>query len=78
MSREYLTATVVWLLPALAFYSSASTYAGDKPNIIFIMTDQQHSGMMSCTGNRWLKTPAMDRLAREGVIGRAGQEGRKT
>ena len=40
---------------------------GDKPNILFIMTDQQHAGMMSCTGNTWLKTPAMDRLAREGI-----------
>ena len=31
------------------------------------MTDQQHAGMMSCTGNRWLKTPAMDRLAASGI-----------
>jgi len=38
-----------------------------QPNILFIMTDQQHAGMMSCTGNKWLKTPAMDSLAREGV-----------
>ncbi|MDT8300173.1 MAG: sulfatase-like hydrolase/transferase [Sedimentisphaerales bacterium] len=38
-----------------------------KPNILFIMTDQQHAGMMSCTGNKWLKTPAMDSLSREGV-----------
>jgi len=38
-----------------------------RPNILFIMTDQQHGGMMSCTGNKWLKTPAMDSLAQEGV-----------
>ncbi|MDA1067314.1 MAG: sulfatase-like hydrolase/transferase [Verrucomicrobia bacterium] len=38
-----------------------------QPNILFIMTDQQHSGMMSCTGNPWLKTPALDSLAAEGV-----------
>ena len=37
------------------------------PNILFIMTDQQHAGMMSCTGNKWLKTPAMDSLARDGI-----------
>ena len=37
------------------------------PNILFIMTDQQHAGMMSCTGNKWLKTPAMDRLAASGM-----------
>lgn len=39
----------------------------DRPNILFIMTDQQHAGMMSCTGNPWLKTPAMDSLALEGM-----------
>ena len=40
---------------------------GQTPNILFIMTDQQHAGMMSCTGNKWLGTPAMDRLARDGI-----------
>lgn len=38
-----------------------------RPNILFIMTDQQHAGMMSCTGNRNLKTPAMDSLAARGM-----------
>jgi len=37
------------------------------PSILFIMTDQQHAGMMSCTGNEWLKTPALDRLAASGA-----------
>ncbi|TAN36785.1 MAG: hypothetical protein EPN23_08235 [Verrucomicrobia bacterium] len=38
-----------------------------KPNILLIITDQQNATMMSCTGNRWVKTPNMDRLAAEGV-----------
>jgi len=38
-----------------------------KPNILFIITDQQHAGMMSCAGNKWLKTPAMDSLAQDGI-----------
>ncbi len=38
-----------------------------RPNIIFILTDQQHAGMMSCTGNRYLRTPAMNRLAASGT-----------
>ena len=38
-----------------------------KPNLLFIMTDQQHAGMMSCTGNPYLNTPAMDSLAQDGV-----------
>jgi len=38
-----------------------------RPNIIFIVTDQQSAHMMSCTGNKWLKTPAMDYLAKNGI-----------
>lgn len=37
------------------------------PNILIVTTDQQHHAMMSCSGNRWLATPGMDRLARTGV-----------
>lgn len=38
-----------------------------KPNILFIMTDQQHARMMSCAGNKWLKTPALDAMAADGI-----------
>ena len=38
-----------------------------KPNIIFIITDQQNAAMMSCTGNKYVKTPALDSLAETGV-----------
>ncbi len=39
----------------------------DRPNIVFIMTDQQSYRMMSCTGNEDLNTPALDSLAAYGV-----------
>ena len=39
-----------------------------KPNLLFIMTDQQRFDAMSCAGNTLLETPNMDRLAREGVM----------
>lgn len=38
-----------------------------RPNILFIFTDQQSASMMSCTGNRYLQTPAMDSLAHSGL-----------
>ena len=43
--------------------------AGDKakPNLLVIVTDQQHAGMLGCAGNRWLKTPAMDSIAAAGM-----------
>lgn len=37
------------------------------PNIVYIMTDQQSADAMSCTGNPHLHTPAVDRLAADGV-----------
>src|ERR1051325_9539247 len=41
--------------------------AADRPNVILIMTDDQGYGDLSITGNPILKTPNIDRLAREGV-----------
>lgn len=38
-----------------------------RPNIIVIMTDQQTAGAMSCAGNPYVATPAMDALATDGV-----------
>lgn len=48
--------------------ASASAAAVDRPNIIYIMTDQQTAMAMSCAGNADLHTPNMDRLAAAGVL----------
>ncbi|MYF27985.1 MAG: sulfatase-like hydrolase/transferase [Gammaproteobacteria bacterium] len=37
-----------------------------NPNILFLMTDQQRWDAMSCAGD-WVETPALDRIAAEGV-----------
>ncbi len=37
-----------------------------KPNILFIMTDQQRWDAMGCSGG-WVQTPNMDKIASEGV-----------
>ena len=38
-----------------------------KPNILFIMTDQQSAHMMSCAGTKWVNTPNLDRIAAKGI-----------
>lgn len=38
-----------------------------RPNILYIMTDDQAVGQMSCEGGKILRTPNMDRLAAGGV-----------
>ncbi len=45
---------------------AAKPKADAKPNILYIMTDQQSWKMLSCTGNPWLRTPAMDAIAQSG------------
>nr|WP_294897561.1 sulfatase-like hydrolase/transferase [uncultured Pedobacter sp.] len=39
----------------------------DKPNLLFIITDQQRFDALSIAGNSVLKTPNLDRLASEGA-----------
>ncbi|HUT34687.1 MAG TPA: sulfatase-like hydrolase/transferase [Planctomycetota bacterium] len=38
-----------------------------RPNLLVIITDQQHAGMLSCAGNTHVKTPHMDSLAATGT-----------
>ena len=49
-----------WMAPAFASERA-------RPNILLVFTDQQVWRAMSCTGNPHLSTPAMDRLAAEGI-----------
>ncbi|MHC4214630.1 MAG: sulfatase family protein [Planctomycetota bacterium] len=68
--REFIKYAGLGVLPAL-FHSVGSTFGKyevkKRPNILFITTDQQHAGMLSCAGNKDLKTPAMDKLAASGI-----------
>jgi len=41
--------------------------AAPRPNILFIFADDWGWGDLSCQGHPWLKTPNIDRLAREGT-----------
>ena len=45
----------------------AARAATRRPNILYVMTDDHTAGQMSCAGNPILRTPNLDRLAREGV-----------
>jgi N-acetylglucosamine-6-sulfatase len=47
---------------------SVAARAADRPNIVFVITDDQRWDAMGCAGHPFLKTPNMDRLAREGAM----------
>lgn len=59
------------ILPCLAvgvtLPGCAAAYAGERPNIVYIFTDQQTANAMSCRGNTDVHTPNMDRLAAAGM-----------
>ncbi|MBA4065627.1 MAG: arylsulfatase [Isosphaera sp.] len=59
-----LAALAALALPAAA---AADPPAGKKPNVVFILTDDQGYGDLSAHGNPVLKTPNLDRLHAEGV-----------
>lgn len=46
----------------------ASQAGAKPPNILFILTDDLGWGDLSCYGNQRLKTPNLDRLARQGTL----------
>ncbi len=58
---------IIAFAPFLFGCNSERKNQTEKPNIIFIFTDQQSARMMSCAGNSYLKTPAMDYIADNGI-----------
>ena len=52
---------------SLFLYTSFTLTAAKKPNIVFIMTDDQGYGDLSCMGAKGIATPNIDRLAKEGM-----------
>lgn len=40
----------------------------DRPNILFICTDQQRYDALGCYGHPYIQTPTIDRLANDGVL----------
>lgn len=66
-----VTVLVFALLSQLNFLSltfSEDKLLDQKPNIIFLLTDDQSTITMGCYGNGDVKTPNLDRLAADGMI----------
>src|SRR5258708_37388262 len=64
-----MRACVRFIAPLVAALvaEGAPQLSGRKPNIIFILSDDQGYGDLSCHGNPVLKTPNLDRLHDEAV-----------
>ncbi len=56
------------LAPVLVGAHTARTAERDvRPNVLFLIADDQAAGMLSCEGHALLSTPNLDRLATEGA-----------
>lgn len=64
LSRRGFLATTAALAGAAMTRARASE---PPPNLLFLMTDQHHHGVLGCAGNPLVKTPHIDRLAAQGV-----------
>jgi arylsulfatase A-like enzyme len=62
-----IVARVVLAL-ACATTGRAMAAAAPKPNVIFILADDLGWGDLGCYGNRQIKTPNLDRLAKQGLL----------
>lgn len=50
------------------YLAAASAEEQPRPNVLFILTDDQRWDAMSCMGNPFVATPNMDRLRNEGAL----------
>jgi len=57
----------LWTRIALVLTASTAS-AAERPNVIFIMSDDHAAHAISAYGSRVNQTPHMDRLAREGIL----------
>lgn len=65
--RDFLISSVALWAGARIGVARGSAAASAKPNVLFIITDQQYVKAMSAAGNTYLKTPAIDSLASRGI-----------
>jgi arylsulfatase A-like enzyme len=62
----FLATTILILVPLTSL--PADHQVAERPNIIFLLTDDQRWDTLGCMGNEAMRTPAIDRLAAEGVL----------
>ncbi|MFV1968460.1 MAG: sulfatase [Pirellulaceae bacterium] len=63
-----LTRAMIGMLLAMASLGTALGERAKKPNIVFILTDNQGAWTLGCYGNPDIRTPNIDRLAAEGML----------
>ena len=66
--KPILTMLTAVLIAPLAVLSAADPPKSAQPNILFAVADDWSYGHAGAYGCKWVKTPAMDRVASEGIL----------
>ena len=56
------------VVACVSVLTSANLLAAERPNIVFLMSDDQCCYSMGCYGNPDVQTPNLDQLARDGLV----------
>ena len=64
--RHFLGTAAALAAGSVAATATRAQERDRRPNVLFILTDDQRWDTLSCAGNEILKTPNIDRIAREG------------
>ena len=65
MKRKFKITVLFTLLGLLSVFAKNSK---ERPNILFAIADDWSFGHAGAYGCKWIKTPAFDRLAKEGIL----------
>lgn len=72
-SKSFLCSNFYWLFLLICFsgcnlseWNSKKAY-NERPNIIFLLTDDHRADALGYAGNPIIQTPQLDQLAREGI-----------
>ena len=68
--REFVQTAALGVLSTQL--SSCSAKRGKTPNIVFILSDDQLKQDVGCYGNDVIRTPNIDKIAKEGVSSPGG------
>lgn len=61
--------SIGWTLLAAFFVTGSIGQAADaRPNILFLLTDDQRADTLGCVGHPVIQTPNLDHLAADGVL----------
>lgn len=65
---DFLRFVAAFVATAMACCTGVSVQAGDRPNILWITSEDNSARWLGCYGNKLAHTPRLDGLAEEGIV----------